>query len=597
MDMPIPVFYACDDIFAKYALVSITSLMKNADKRRKYHIYILNNGLAESYKSEIEKLADDVFDISFPEVNELLEAVSDNLPIRDYYTKSTYYRLFIPDLFPQYEKAIYIDSDTIVLGDISELYDIDLKDNYVAAAHDQVMIQENVFGNYAEKVIGIDRDCFFNAGVLLLNCREFRNKQLLVKFAELLETYNFVVTQDEDYLNIICKDRVLWLDQGWNAMVFGELPFGESEIKILHYIMASKPWHYSDCRLNRYFWKYADSTAFKNEIHKELDNYGEIDKIRDGSAGERLVQTAVSEIEREDNYLNQIRSCQDRDRVEVLNKISSLERAGIFDQDVENDPPGKELTADQIEYVKKTLIGKAKTKTAFFAAGLFVRKLLRDGQMIIKGIDGIENFRNLDTGAIITCNHFNAFDSFAMQMAYYESEHKNRKFYRVIREGNYTGFPGFYGFLMRNCDTLPLSSNRATMMKFFRGVNTILQAGHFVLFYPEQSMWWNYRKPKPLKDGAYTIAAKNGVPVLPCFITMKDSDTMGTDGFYVQEYTIHISEPIYPDPEKSQKENCCEMKAKNFEVWKNIYEKEYGIPLRYTTESEVPVLHKIKEIR
>ena len=45
-------------------------------------------------------------------------------------------------------------------------------------------------------------------------------------------------------------------------------------------------------------------------------------------------------------------------------------------------------------------------------------------------------------------------------------------------------------------------------------------------------------------------AARNNVPVLPCFITMKDSDVKGDDGYYFQEYTIHISPPIYPDPEK-----------------------------------------------
>ena len=87
-----------------------------------------------------------------------------------------------------------------------------------------------------------------------------------------------------------------------------------------------------------------------------------------------------------------------------------------------------------------------------------------------KEIRGIENFRNLNTGALITCNHFNAFDSFAMQLVYDKAEQPDRLFYRVIREGNYTSFPGFYGFLMRNCDTLPLSSNLKTMKKFMIAV-------------------------------------------------------------------------------------------------------------------------------
>lgn len=152
--------------------------------------------------------------------------------------------------------------------------------------------------------------------------------------------------------------------------------------------------------------------------------------------------------------------------------------------------------------------------------------------------------------------------------------------------------PGFYGMLMRNCYTFPLSSNRDTMKKFLSSMDTVLQHGDFMLVYPEQSMWWNYRKPKPLKKGAYTFGAKNHVPVLPCFITMEDSDILGDDGFYVQEYTIHIAEPIYPDPQKTQAENVDAMRRKNAAVWKQIYEEFYGIPLVYDTAEAVQYVGK-----
>ena len=88
---------------------------------------------------------------------------------------------------------------------------------------------------------------------------------------------------------------------------------------------------------------------------------------------------------------------------------------------------------------------------------------------------------------------------------------------------------------MRNCNTFPLSSNKDTMEKFIRCMDIVLKRGDFVLVYPEQSMWWNYRKPKPLKKGAFTFAVTSNVPVLPCFITMEDSDILGDDGFYVRE--------------------------------------------------------------
>ena len=109
------------------------------------------------------------------------------------------------------------------------------------------------------------------------------------------------------------------------------------------------------------------------------------------------------------------------------------------------------------------------------------------------------------------------------------------------------------------------------------------QRGDFIIIFPEQSMWWNYKKPKPLKIGAYKIAARNNVPILPIFITMEDSNVMGEDGFYVQEYTVNIGKPIFPDENLTEKENLEIMKEKNAKVWKEIYEDFYKKPLEYTT--------------
>lgn len=302
----IPIFYACDDIFAKFAIVSARSLMDNADKSRKYRIHILNTGISEAHREELLKMQSPQFTVCFPDVSAFLESIQDRLPIRDYYTKTTYYRLFISEMFPEYDKAVYIDSDTIVLGDIAELFDHDLGDNYVAAAHEQAMVQEDVYGTYVERVLGINRRSYFNAGLLVINCREFRNSQLLSKFVDLLGIYDFVVTQDEDYLNVLCRDRVLWLQPGWNTEVFGVLPCPENEIKIIHYIMVSKPWHYSDCRLQEHFWNYADKTGVAGAIRRELDAYTDEQRAEDAASCERLLQTAREETAREDNYLKRI---------------------------------------------------------------------------------------------------------------------------------------------------------------------------------------------------------------------------------------------------------------------------------------------------
>ena len=581
----IPIFYACDDNFLKFTVVSIRSIIDNASKDYKYRFYILHSGISEDNKAIAYELADGDNEIIFTDVADYLYTISDKLPIRDYYSKTTYYRLFIAEMFPEYDKAIYIDSDTIVLGDMSELYGTDIGDNYLGACHEQAMIQVDEFGTYAESVVGVSRYNFFNAGVLLINCDQFRLHFVLDKFVRYLHEYNFVVTQDEDYLNLICKDHIYWLDGRWNTEVFGEIGYDIGEAKVIHYIMTSKPWHYADCRYGEFFWDYAKRTGVYGEIAEVLRAYTDEQKERDRISAERLLQLAIEETNREDNFqkrMNEAKRAQDR--VAILKKIEEYEREGRFDEDVEDDPPSRELLPDEIEYVRKTATERLKTKFAYMIARRFVYNLIDDKKLIIKEIKGLEHFRNLDSGAVITCNHFNAFDSFAIQLAYEAANQQGRTFYRVIREGNYTSFPGFYGFLMRNCNTLPLSSNHQTLRKFNKAMTQILSDGHFVLVYPEQSMWWNYRKPKPLKNGAYLFAAKNNVPVLPCFITMQDSDIIGEDGFPIQEYTINISEPIYPAEGVSYRINMNNMMQKNSEVWKNIYEAVYEIPLAYTTE-------------
>ncbi|MBQ9747508.1 MAG: 1-acyl-sn-glycerol-3-phosphate acyltransferase [Clostridia bacterium] len=580
----IPVFYACDDNFVKYTIVSLHSMIANASRDRRYHVYILHTGITDGMMQETKKLENENFEISFEDVTSYLQSISDKLPIRDYYSRTTYYRLFIAEMYPEYQKAIYIDSDTVVQGDISKLYDTEIGDAYVGACHEQAMVQVDEYGTYVEKVLGISRYQYYNAGILLINCERFRKSRVLDRFVSLLHTYNFVVTQDEDYLNVICKDHVYWLDQRWNTEIFGEIPYPIDEAYILHYIMTSKPWHYSDCRHGDVFWRYAEKTSVYGEICEVLASYTDAERERDYASCDALLALAIKETNREDHYMNRVnRDQRDPERVAIVRKIEEYERAGRFGEDVEDDPPGRVLMPDEIEYIRKSPADRLKSKAAYAAARTFVGELLRSKKMIVKEIRGVEHLKALESGAIITSNHFNAFESFALQMAYEKAKISHREFYRVIREGNYTSFTGFYGTLMRHCNTLPLSSNLQTMAKFTAAVQELLAEGHLILVYPEQSMWWNYRKPKPLKVGAYTMAAKNRVPVLPCFITMRDSEIVGEDGFPVQEYTVHISEPIYPDPNLSYRENQANMMAKNAEVWKQIYESFYQMPLIYDT--------------
>ena len=189
-----------------------------------------------------------------------------------------------------------------------------------------------------------------------------------------------------------------------------------------------------------------------------------------------------------------------------------------------------------------------------------------------------------DTGAVITCNHFGIPDNYILYHCIQKSL-KKKRLYKVIREGNYTGFSGLFGFLFRNCNTLPLSSNRRTMVNFMSAADTLLRRGEAVLIYPEQGMWWNYRKPRPFKIGAFKIAARAGVPVLPTFVTMKDDETkLDEHNYPLQHYTLHVMPPVYPDKTLSEKQAAEKMKEDAFALYKAKYEEVYGVPLAYLEE-------------
>lgn len=585
----IPIFFAIDDGYMPFLAVALESLIENSSKQYYYSIKILYTNIKEENKKKINKYKRENVNIEFVDLNYYIEKVKDKLYTRDYYTNTTYFRLFIANLYPQYNKAIYLDSDIVVLGDIAELYNQDIGDNLIAAAPDDVIQTIKVFQEYAEKVVGVaDYRNYFNAGILLMNLDEFRKFNFQNKFLYLLETIKFTVAQDQDYLNRLCKGKVKIIDKAWDKMPIANDDFDDKDLKIVHYNLADKPWHYDNIRYKDYFWKYAKKTEYYNEICKIKENYSEEERFKDMQQFKTLKDLAQKEADCVGDDRNCRREVQvikkSKERLEVLKKIKELEENGIFDVDVEDDPPTVPLTPEDVDYLRTSRKSRIKSRMAYRMAQWFVEDLLKDNKLIIKKINGIENLKNMKTGAIVTCNHFNPYDSFTIEKVFrLAGQNKNRKLFKVIREGNYTNFPGMYGFFFRNCNTLPLSSNKRTMIEFIKAVDVILKRGDFILIYPEQSMWWNYRKPKPLKNGAFNFAARNNVPVIPIFITMEDSEIIGEDGFPVQEYTVNIEKPIYPDENLTEKENTEAMKEKNYEVWKNIYEDFYKMPLEYDT--------------
>ena len=290
----IPIFFAVDDGYIPFLAVSLQSLIDNSSEKNNYAIKILYTNVSEENMVKIKNYKSQNIDIEFVDVKKQLEAIKDKLYTRNYFSNTTYYRLFIPEMYPEYKKAVYIDSDTICLKDIADLYNIEIGENLIAGTPDGVIQAIDVFQDYVERVVGVsDYNKYFNAGIIVMNLEELRKYRFEEKFIYMLERVKFEVAQDQDYMNRLCKGRVKLLDFSWNRMpVMGKQ---EGEINIIHYNLGAKPWYFDNVLYQEYFWKYAEKTEFYDKIKEFGKNYTEEDKEKDDASSAKLIELAKKE--------------------------------------------------------------------------------------------------------------------------------------------------------------------------------------------------------------------------------------------------------------------------------------------------------------
>ena len=292
----LPIFFAVDDGYMPFLAVTLQSLVDNSSQEYYYLIKILYTNISEENKEKIKKYERENVNIEFVDLNYYIGTIKDKLYTRDYYSKTTYFRLFIPNLYPQYNKALYLDCDIVLLRDVAELFNIDMGDNLVGGAPDDVIQTYEVFQEYVEKVVGVaDYRNYFNAGVLLMNLDELRRYNFQEKFLYSLDKIKFSVAQDQDYLNRLCKGRVKIIDKTWNRMPISNIEVDEKDLKLIHYNLAFKPWHFEDILYKEYFWKYAQKTEFFDEILKIKDNYSDEEKFNDREKDRQLRELAQKE--------------------------------------------------------------------------------------------------------------------------------------------------------------------------------------------------------------------------------------------------------------------------------------------------------------
>ena len=288
----INIIFASTDNYIKYMDVAITSLIENASKDYNYCITILHNGLSERNRTMLKKHETSNVKIEFRDVEKEISNLREALPDANIFSIATFYRLFIENMFPNLNKAIYLDGDIIVAGDISKLYNMELDNNLIGAVNEQMCFLNPFMTQYTIEVDGIDPHKFFNAGVMLLDLSKIREFQLRKKFENMLRDYNFKTPMnDQEYLNIICRNRIKLLPNGWNKEWVESCPL-EGPLHIRHYALSTKPWKSKDVPDGDLWWTYAKKSGYYDELLEEHNKVTPEDLARDQMMAGKVFELA-----------------------------------------------------------------------------------------------------------------------------------------------------------------------------------------------------------------------------------------------------------------------------------------------------------------
>ena len=271
MKTVIPIFFSVNDAYSPFLATAICSIKANASRSYTYHIHILTDEVSAENKDRLSALAEEGFIIEFNPLEEQMAILPGVKQLQShcfdaFATLTIYFRLFIPELFPQYDKVIYLDADLVVPGDISELYQEHLGTKLVGAAADYSIHNIAPFMRYIDRYVGVDHQNYVNSGVLLLNCKRLREVDLAGRFLNMVSQYGLeTVAPDQDYLNALCWYGIHYLDPEWNAMP-SECLRHMDDPQIVHFNLASKPWLNESVPYDEIFWKYAALSGYEAEI-------------------------------------------------------------------------------------------------------------------------------------------------------------------------------------------------------------------------------------------------------------------------------------------------------------------------------------------
>lgn len=278
----IPIVFATDDGYAPYLGVAIASLIAHHSHEKDYKVYVLYTTLTPEHRRRLCNLSTGTVTV---ECVDITENTTELFGYEDdtYLSVEMTYRLLIPEVFPQYDKMLYLDCDIIILDDVSKLFRTDLKENVLGVAQ---VIMNRSLQNHNERA-QIPQEAAFNSGVLLLNCKAFQKENIKERALSLLKedwkrSEKLYTYPDQDILNLLCEHKTTQFPMNWNLEWWCDFDLRESttltpearasydiaktDPKIVHFTSSEKAWERPDYPFADLFWSYARTTVFYEEI-------------------------------------------------------------------------------------------------------------------------------------------------------------------------------------------------------------------------------------------------------------------------------------------------------------------------------------------
>ena len=284
LQLNIPIVLSSDNKYEPYLYTTMVSILENQYKNTFYSFYVLVPfNFSKIKENEILKLNNKYkCYIHFIYIKKIFENIRMSIP---HISFPTYYRLLISDLLPkEIDKCIYLDADLCIVKDLSDLFNIDMKDNYIAG----VLSPKYYF--YKEencKRLNLSSmSQYINAGMLLMNLKQIRNDNMTKKIVKLTEK-NFS-SQDQDILNVACYGKILTLKPKYNLQVARLFEKNNSYLRdlykkeeilqakrapyIIHYSDKNKPWNSIGINLEKFWLDAGKKTPYINSFIRSRQN-------------------------------------------------------------------------------------------------------------------------------------------------------------------------------------------------------------------------------------------------------------------------------------------------------------------------------------